>query len=328
MYIFDLAGLELGDIILIRFPDDRMSNLIREKSHSNYSHAMLYVGGGSVVEAGDIVEANNLQRTLLASPEDACVLRLTNELWSENVVKSATIYSRLNVGMQYSNSEARRVRQEHTETVEPNRQICTRLVAQAYLHAGVELVETPDYCTTREIEESPKLRRVDNVIIEATEKDIEIANSPNLLPKQTEIITSLLEHCRTILNRDIQNFHQLTIETYSQPDKVPAVVAALQESGYLDLWKEEMELNPHLYDKDAFLAYYGDNAYVAALHVLETNAITWDTYRATYFSFYYIEKQNGSNEYVGTMLDLYLNLCGMCYRRHSVAIAIISDEAC
>lgn len=324
MYIFDLAQLKLGDIILIRFPNDEVSNLIRDISQSNYSHAMIYVGGGSIVEAGNIVEANNIQRILLASPDDACVLRLVDELWSEDTVELAVAYSRIHIGMQYSTSEARRILRHHAETVEPNRQICTRLVAQAYSHAGVEIVETPDYCATREIEESPKLRKVDDVIIEATEKDIEIANSPNLLTKQTEIIAALLERCRDILGKDVQSLHQLTEETYSQPDKVPAIVAVLRESGYLDLWREEMEMNPHLYNKDAFIEYYGDNAYVAALHVLETNETPWATYKATYFSFYYREKLYGSNEYVGTMLDLYLNLLDMCYQRYSVAMAVIS----
>lgn len=42
-YKFNLSKLRKGDIILVR-DNSELSKRIREKSQSDYSHAMLYVG--------------------------------------------------------------------------------------------------------------------------------------------------------------------------------------------------------------------------------------------------------------------------------------------
>ena len=79
MYVFNLNKLKRGDIILEK-SDNETSELVRKFSHSTYSHAILYVGGGSCLEAEDIVISFNLQRRLVENKEYICVLRLKDEV--------------------------------------------------------------------------------------------------------------------------------------------------------------------------------------------------------------------------------------------------------
>lgn len=286
---------------------------------------MIYAGGGSVIEAGDIVEANNIQRKLLAAEDDACVLRLS-DLNSDEVVNKAVSYARLNVGMEYSIKEALRVTEKAKVAIEPNRQICSRLIAQSYQYAGVQLVENIDYCTVGELEKSNKLERIGGIIREATDRDLQIAESPHLLNDQSQIIESLLCEIRTILGRDIQSMHQLTVEIYSQPEKISDVMNVINKSGYLDLWKREMELNNHLYDEKAFKSYFKGDSVVAAIEVLETNRLVTERYKSVYMAFREIQMLNGSNKYIESMIDLYCELLRMCEIRHEVALKILNNQ--
>ena len=45
----------------------------------------------------------------------------------------------------------------------------------------------------------------------------------------------------------------------------------MKDSGYLDILKIEEEKNKYNYDKEEFIRFYGDDAYVAACSALETN---------------------------------------------------------
>ena len=58
-YIYDMSKLRYGDIILVRFPGDSLSDRVRESTNSEYSHAMLYVDDSSYIEASDRVVARN-----------------------------------------------------------------------------------------------------------------------------------------------------------------------------------------------------------------------------------------------------------------------------
>ena len=82
MYTLNSANLERGDIILTT-SKDRLSNVIRIVTFGPFSHAMLYLGGGSCIDAGGPetrVSAHNIQRIFFDSPKHCSVLRLKNQL--------------------------------------------------------------------------------------------------------------------------------------------------------------------------------------------------------------------------------------------------------
>jgi len=62
-------------------------------------------------------------------------------------------------------------------------QTCTRFVAQAFANADIHLVDDADFCTPEELLTSKLLMLVDNVLVKASEQDIEIANSSAILPE-------------------------------------------------------------------------------------------------------------------------------------------------
>ena len=144
MYVINSLKLKRGDIILVRYPGDELSQKIMKKTNSNYSHAMLYVDLDSIIEAGEIVTANNPIRETIENLEDACVLRLKPEYWDESLIDAAIGYARQKIGMQYSLREACNVINPPQTVEQPNRQICTRLVARAFQEAGLSIVDNPD----------------------------------------------------------------------------------------------------------------------------------------------------------------------------------------
>lgn len=73
-YILKYSDLQRGDIIIDREDSDE-SRKIRKFTHSDYSHARLYVNA-SVMEANGLgVQSVNPQRLLYDSPDDVVVLR-------------------------------------------------------------------------------------------------------------------------------------------------------------------------------------------------------------------------------------------------------------
>ena len=75
-YIYDMSKLLPGDIILTRDPNDEISRRVMTSTRSDYSHAMIYVGGSSCIGAEKRVQARNLARILFDAPNDTCVLRI------------------------------------------------------------------------------------------------------------------------------------------------------------------------------------------------------------------------------------------------------------
>ena len=86
-YILKYSDLQRGDIIIDREDSDE-SRKIRKFTHSDYSHARLYVNA-SVMEANGLgVQSVNPQRLLYDSPDDVVVLRC------KEITKTASIQIR------------------------------------------------------------------------------------------------------------------------------------------------------------------------------------------------------------------------------------------
>jgi hypothetical protein len=174
MFLLDHNKLKKGDIILSR-RDDRTSELVRRMSNSDYSHARLYVGTQSCLDSDGLgVQAENTQRIGFDKESDVLVLRYYRPL-PEAVIDNVINSARSKIGMEYSYSEAKKaVNSPDVNPDAPDRQFCTRFVAQAYFEAGYSIVMNPNYCTPNDIIESNVLMKIEHPMREANEMDMEI----------------------------------------------------------------------------------------------------------------------------------------------------------
>lgn len=319
MYKYDLSKLLLGDILLERYLD-KTSILICETSKSNYSHALLYVDDSSVIEAGDTVEANNLSRHLIEDKDTVCALRLKPEFYDEGLISCAIIHARRLVFTAYSKSEARQTMHRPKGAKEPNRQICTRLIAQSYEAAGISLVENADYCTIRELEDSNKLYVLKNILVKATEEDIEFADSPNVLINQAEIQVQLMKSVSKILCEDVQTLEQLSRYVVVHQDKADVVADVVKASGYLDMWKLEKDYNPHFYNPVQFAKKFANDIEAAAIQTIYANDKLEITYQQNLRCMQEGITLYGKNAYFDQMIELYEKLLELCTQRTNVAI--------
>lgn len=321
MYIFDFDKLKKGDIILEK-ADNQTSEMVRRFSHSTYSHAILYVGAGSCIEADDIVISFNIQRKLVENKDYVCVLRLKEEqdpLVIENVILNA----RMNVGMEYSIDDAKGIISEKYRPGNTRRQTCTRFVAQAYEKAGLHLVENANFCSPEELLKSELLVEVKDVLREATDKEIEYAKSETVLPKQHQIIKEVLGKVREVTESDIQELNELKDFVIQHQEYDEAIADILIKSGYLDLWKEEEERMPYHYDLAKFVQYYGKNVLEAAQLVMETSQPELMRYMFCHFQMLQDMKTFGHLKVVQLFTDLYENLTDFTMRRIAVAESVI-----
>lgn len=252
-YILDTAFLEKGDIILTSV-GELPSAGIRKITKSDYSHAILYVGGSSYIHS-DLkgVHAGNPQRLLFDFPDRATVLRLSH-LDKDVVVENAIMYARRMVGTQYSKKEAAGSLVPKLRSDLKNRQFCSRLVAQAFDQAGVGLVANPAYCTPQDIHKSQLLVEVQNCVRKASPEECKFAEKPNPLNIQTQITNQLFSDIRKLSGKDIQQHEQIAQYAVDHPEHDAAIVNAFRTSGYLDIWKMDVEINPWRYDLEPFLS--------------------------------------------------------------------------
>lgn len=328
MYIINSSQLKEGDILLTR-SSSRESQLIRQITSSDYSHAILYVGIKSCIESDGLgVQSQNIQRLLFENNDDVTILRLKD---SDNNITKAIEFARQKVGTEYSTSEARLARLEkEISAKEPNRQFCTRFVAQAFNHAGILLVENPDYCSPQEILESEKLNMINDILRVATEKEIEYAKSESPLEKQIEIHNIIFESTRNILNRDVQNFEQLANELIKQPEKDSEIVKVIKDSGYLEMWKKDVNKNPWFYDFENFLEHIRNPK-----QILEIGTFLSTTEKTTRSRFIetkkFLEKgyKYSGLEYFKIEIELYDKLIELSKTRENIgllALALITKN--
>lgn len=254
MYVINFEKLEFGDIILIR-SNTRISQLVRHRTQSQYSHAILYVGVASVIDSdGYGVQSNNIQRLLIENVDDAVVLRLKEKAPN---IEQVEFFARQKIGTEYSTEEALATRiNKDIEAKEPNRQFCTRFVAQAYKNADITIVDNPDYCTPEDLLKSDQLMIIEDVLREASKKEIEFANSENPNVTQREIHNSIFKKAREISGIDIQTFEQLNEMIIEKPDLDGEFTDFVRQSGYLNMIEGDMEKNPWYYKAEKMMEHY------------------------------------------------------------------------
>ncbi|ANF51197.1 hypothetical protein A0O34_12010 [Chryseobacterium glaciei] len=260
-YILPVPELQIGDILMVN-RNDTTASRIREKTNSNYSHVLIYRGDNCFLESDGLgVTSVNPCRLLFEKFEDACVLRLKDI--SELSKLAQSIGNAANkIGTSYASPKEvlRGINCEDEEVVanQPNRQFCTRFVAQIYKVAGLPIVKNADYCSPKDFEDSSMLFNLNISLLEASQKQIDFANEKNPpIQLSNDATYNFFEGVRAIVSEDIQTFPQAEEFLLSNPQFDEQITTILETTDYLWVGDFERELNSHLYDFDSFIQYYG-----------------------------------------------------------------------
>lgn len=250
MYIIPINELEKGDILLTS-ENSATSKAVRKSTGSDFSHAILYVGSGSYIHSdANGVHSGNLQRLLFDDAKNVTVLRV---MCNPEIISYACLFARSKIGTKYSVKSAVNSKLKISRNANENRQFCSRLVAQAFECAGVELVENASFCTPQEILESESTLEVTGRVRKATNEEIEMANSENPIAKQSAITNEILLKVRQLTKQDIQTFEQITQYVIDNPEHDKEISKIYEESGYLTMWEYEIIKNAWRYDGRIFI---------------------------------------------------------------------------
>lgn len=242
VFVSDL--IQLGDIVLTTTPDP-MSQTIRKVIGADISHAMICVGKSSVIDStGDGVHARNLERLILEPGCAGYVLRPVKPLTNDQL-HSAISFARAAVGTRYSKTGA--AKSVLAGFVAGRRQFCSRLVAQAYRNAGVNLVSDADFCHPGEFLKSAALVEVSNVLRNINaEEEADWREDIDNVQAMRDSTNVLLQEARK-LSSEIESLNDIDAYLVEHQEADAHLVQALRTSRYLELWKDEFERNAWQY---------------------------------------------------------------------------------
>lgn len=241
-----VAGLiQPADIVLTTTPE-RLSQTIRKVIGSDISHAMICVGNSSVIDStGDGVHARNLQRLILEPGCAGHVLRPVNPLTPDQL-RSVISFVRAAVGTRYTMTGA--AKSALAGFVAGHRQFCSRLVAQAYRNAGVNLVSDADFCHPGELLKSVVLVEVPNVLRNLSpEEEADWRENIDNVQAMRDSTNALLGEARKLCP-EIESLNDIDAYLIEHPEGDAHLVEALRSSRYLELWRDEFERNSWQYN--------------------------------------------------------------------------------
>lgn len=261
MFALNPDKLKKADIILIRYGDnsDRIMNLM----NSNYSHAILYLGEHSCIEADGLgVHSQNVSRVLVKEKEHFKVLRYKREL-NLTEIKRITTFARSKTATEYSSREARKALRargpSYTEEFSHNRQYCTKLIAESYQEANINIVQEPKLCTVKSFEDSNFLVSVDIDVYFVDSTSIDILNNQDILKEQREVTNDLFEGIRGVTGKDIQTFEQINEFLLSNSEYDNQFTEILKGSKYLTLIDLDTQMHPEMYNASLFRKEFVNN---------------------------------------------------------------------
>ncbi|MGJ8530110.1 YiiX/YebB-like N1pC/P60 family cysteine hydrolase [Maritalea sp.] len=238
--------LKLGDVILTT-SDAGISKLIRATTISPISHAMLYVGHCSVIDAtGDGVHSANTQRLFFEQNNAVFALRLKEELDPSIAIKICN-YVRERVGSEYATLEAGRAWQG-LGSKGSSKQFCSRLVAQAFAANGFDLVNNTNFCTPKKLLKSAKLVKVANATVDVADEEFQAWQAhPSGLDLMRQSTNHILTGARKI-DKSIQHLRDVDKLVLENSKHDETIIQLYVESGFFEVWKTDHQINPWHYD--------------------------------------------------------------------------------
>lgn len=319
-YILNYNELKLGDIILDR-NDSRESQIIRKAINGDYSHARLYVGGTIMESEGLGVQSVNPQRILYTKQEDVVVMRHISTT-TEQIARVCE-FARSEFGKEYSAKDAKK-RINKSVIEEPNREFCSRLVAQAYEYAGCPICNNAAFCNPENIHHSETLVIIPNMTHVASKEELNMATSDGYMKMEDDsnaqllIWAGLLQNMRNVSGDkdcDIQNETQLIQYLLTHPHCDDAFTKILRESEYFVIWKHYEETHPWEFESELFAQKYGAQASLMARKILSSQSPI-DCWERQYNLYYKLVERCHFNLFVA-FLEMYKNILDWNNRRVS-----------
>jgi hypothetical protein len=254
MYKLDATRLRKADILLTRDKASPTSWVVRARTNSAFSHAILYLGGHSFIDSDlNGVHSNNLQRLVFARFSDVKVLRLSGEV-GEDLLDSICDFARTQVGRPYAVREAASAAGGSAKSTLSSSQFCSRLVAQAYRSANVPLGldANVDFCVPGDLLRLPGFDHLDDLCVSASAEEVSFAeDKDNPLVWQEEITNRLNADIRQHTGAKVATLEEWVQLALNSLEADAAIAALLRDSGYLDMWRWDIERCPYWYDPTA-----------------------------------------------------------------------------
>lgn len=261
-YILDLNKVQQGDIV-ISSGTSFGAQVIKLGTWSKDTHAMLCVGHTMIHAIPDGgVFSKNPQREIFQSAKHVKVLRLKDSV-PFSCLSSICDYARSLTGSIYSVKEAVRTKQHSNKQTDAqtNMQFCSRLIAQSYAYQNINLVNNSNYCSPKELSNSPLLIEVEDPIRKASNDEIAFAKTPDPTLENQKVTYDWLNKVRVIassLEFEIQSINDVCEFIILHPEQDLVISEFLKLSGYLDHYQCDLQLNSYRYDLDKFIEYFNN----------------------------------------------------------------------
>ena len=323
-YKLNIQSLLPGDIILVGY-NDRRSRMIQNRTNSQFSHAMLY-WYGSIIHASDIVITENPSRQLFEEDEQVCVLRLKEDRWNWFAIREIIMKARSMVGTYYDTEALKAMAKGEDVVPNPNRQMCSKFVAQCYDYVCIDIVDDYELCTPEDIHKSNLLEEMPNPLLVATDEDIAFAKSKDVTEVQFATILNFLNALnKQFPNEDIVSLDQLEDFLEHDPSNGDCVLDLLKQTDYFDLWRIEKEYCPYNYDVDAFKQMWKGNSATMAIAVKKESERIIEEKREEKKVYEQRIETIGDIEYYREMIALRNNIIAASMERIEVAEQVLKD---
>lgn len=258
IYGFNIPQLEVGDILLTRGAKPH-SKAIAAATGGRFSHALLYVGNSAIEAMPEGVYSKNPQRLTFQNQTDLSARRLKRGL-TDAEKDALSQFSRLWVGALYSIPEATAtiaIGKAKKEAIAPGLQFCSRLVAQAYANAGINIVGNSDYCSPNDFVRSAQLDDVADAVAELSPEQIAFAKTEDYNLELQSATFQWLKKVRALAKRRGLGpiVHQADVGRMlsEHPGYDKVVSQYVRDSGYLDHHDVDRGPNPYRYSVPALL---------------------------------------------------------------------------
>jgi len=206
------------------------------------------------------VFSKNPQRELFKTKNHVKVLRLKDSV-SFSSLSAICDYARSLTGSIYSVKEAVRskVHSKKQTDAQTNMQFCSRLIAQSYAYQNIHLVNNSNYCSPKELSNSPLLKEVKGAVRKASEEEVAFSKTSDPILENQKVTYDWLNKVRVIasdLGFEIQTINDVSEFINFHPKQDLVVSALVESSGYLEHYLCDLKFNPYRYKLEEFIEYF------------------------------------------------------------------------
>lgn len=256
-FVFNESLMKPGDILLMNTYESQR----RLMPGCQYDHAAIYLGNAFLMEAdGTGVVMNHVYSYAFKEWNHGCVMRLKHA--SPKAMEDILLWVRTQMAMEFDAMQAKDVnkKRDTDEEEHSNRTFCSRLVAQAYHHGGIDVVKNPDYCSPDDFLSSALLEKVEPSLQPFTEEMSKTVMNGQTERNQSDWSTCLAEMFQTFsqfYGDDIQTFDQFLISAVRHTDKDTDAIYLLEKQKWMTPPAEQTSLVwPWFNDDEAFFAHF------------------------------------------------------------------------